>query len=75
MSENLIKSALQVLYNFTDTTQGVSEEEVLRIFGISKDYKPQEMMELLLENNYLSPSNNGDLLFITSEGLELIKAG
>ena len=74
MSENLLKAALQVLYNFTDTTSGVSEEEVLRIFGISKDYKPREMLDLLLQSNYLNPSDNGDLYFITPEGLALIRA-
>jgi len=74
MSENIMKSAVRVLYNFTDTTQGVDKEEVLRIFGISKDFKPQEIMDLLLENNYLNPSENGDLYFISDEGLRLIKA-
>ena len=74
MSENIMKSALRVLYNFTDTTQGVDKEEVLRIFGISKDFKPQEIMDLLLENKYLNPSDSGDLYFISDEGLKLIKA-
>ncbi len=74
MSENIMKSAVRVLYNFTDTTQGVDKEEVLRIFGISKDFKPQEMMDLLLENNYLNPSDSGDLYFISDDGLKLIKA-
>ncbi len=74
MSENIMKSALRVLYNFTDTTQGVDKEEVLRIFGISKDFKPQEIMDLLLENNYLNPSDSGDLYFISDDGLKLIKA-
>ncbi len=74
MSENIMKSAVRVLYNFTDTTQGVDKEEVLRIFGISKDFKPQEIMDLLLENNYLNPSDSGDLYFISDDGLKLIKA-
>lgn len=74
MSENVIKSAVRVLYNFTDTTQGVTEEDVLRVFGISKDLKPREIMDLLLENNYLNPSESGDLYFISDEGLKLIKA-
>ena len=74
MSENLNKTALRVLYNFTDTTKGVSEEEVLRIFGISKDYNPREIMDLLLENKFLNPSDSGDLYFISAEGLKLIKA-
>ncbi len=74
MSENIMKSALRVLYNFTDTTQGVDKEEVLRIFGISKDFKPQEIMDLLLENKYLNPSDSGDLYFISDDGLKLIKA-
>jgi len=74
MSENIMKSAVRVLYNFTDTTQGVDKEEVLRIFGISKDFKPQEVMDLLLENKYLNPSDSGDLYFISDDGLKLIKA-
>lgn len=74
MPQNIMKSALRVLYNFTDTTQGVDKEEVLRIFGISKDFKPQEIMDLLLENNYLNPSDSGDLYFISDDGLKLIKA-
>lgn len=74
MSENVIKSAVRVLYNFTDTTQGVTEEDVLRVFGISKNLKPREIMDLLLENNYLKPSDSGDLYFISDEGLKLIKA-
>ena len=74
MSENIMKSAVRVLYNFTDTTQGVDKEEVLRIFSISKDFKPQEIMDLLLENNYLNPSDSGDLYFISDDGLKLIKA-
>lgn len=74
MSENVMKSAVRVLYNFTDTTQGVTEEDVLRVFGISKDLKPREIMDLLLENNYLNPSESGDLYFISDEGLKLIKA-
>jgi hypothetical protein len=74
MSENIMKSAVRVLYNFTDTTQGVDKEEVLRIFGISKDFKPQEIMDLLLENKYLNPSDSGDLYFISDDGLKLIKA-
>ena len=74
MPENIMKSAVRVLYNFTDTTQGVDKEEVLRIFGISKDFNPQEIMDLLLENNYLNPSENGDLYFISDDGLKLIKA-
>ncbi|MEE9194119.1 MAG: hypothetical protein V3U21_06240 [Thermodesulfobacteriota bacterium] len=69
-----MKSAVRVLYNFTDTTQGVDKEEVLRIFGISKDFKPQEIMDLLLENKYLNPSDSGDLYFISDDGLKLIKA-
>ena len=74
MSEHIMKSAVRVLYNFTDTTQGVTEEDVLRVFGISKDLKPREIMDLLLENNYLNPSDSGDLYFISEEGLKLIKA-
>jgi hypothetical protein len=74
MPDNIMKSAVRVLYNFTDTTQGVDKEEVLRIFGISKDFKPQEIMDLLLENNYLNPSDSGDLYFISDDGLKLIKA-
>jgi len=74
MSKNLNKIALRVLYNFTDTTKGVSEEEVLRVFGISKDFNPQEIMDLLLKNEYLNPSDEGDLYFISAEGLKLIKA-
>ena len=74
MPQNIMKSAVRVLYNFTDTTQGVDKEEVLRIFGISQNFKPQEMMDLLLENNYLNPSENGDLYFISDDGLKLIKA-
>ena len=74
MSENIMKSAVRVLYNFTDTSQGVTEEDVLRVFGISKNLKPREIMDLLLENNYLNPSDNGDLYFISDEGLKLIKA-
>ncbi len=74
MSETIMKSAVRVLYNFTDTTQGVTEEDVLRVFGISKDLKPREIMDLLLENNYLNPSDSGDLYFISEEGLKLIKA-
>ncbi len=74
MSENIMKSAVRVLYNFTDTTQGVDKEEVLRIFGISQNFKPQEIMDLLLENNYLNPSDSGDLYFISDDGLKLIKA-
>ena len=74
MSENVIKSAVRVLYNFTDTTQGVTEEDVLRVFGISKNLKPREIMDLLLENKYLNPSESGDLYFISNEGLKLIKA-
>ena len=74
MSENVIKSAVRVLYNFTDTSQGVTEEDVLRVFGISKDLEPREIMDLLLENNYLNPSDNGELYFISDEGLKLIKA-
>lgn len=74
MSENVMKSAVRVLYNFTDTTQGVTEEDVLRVFGISKNLKPREIMDLLLENNYLNPSESGDLYFISDEGLKLIKA-
>ncbi len=65
MPQNIMKSAVRVLYNFTDTTQGVDKEEVLRIFGISKDFKPQEIMDLLLENKYLNPSDSGDLYFIS----------
>jgi len=74
MPNNIMKSAVRVLYNFTDTTQGVDKEEVLRIFGISKDFKPQEIMDLLLENNYLNHSDSGDLYFISDDGLKLIKA-
>jgi hypothetical protein len=74
MPQNIMKSAVRVLYNFTDTTQGVDKEEVLRIFGISKDFKPQEIMDLLLENKYLNPSDSGDLYFISDDGLKLIKA-
>jgi len=74
MSDNIMKSAVRVLYNFTDTTQGVDKEEVLRIFRMSKDFKPQEIMDLLLENNYLNPSDSGDLYFISDDGLKLIKA-
>ena len=74
MSENIMKAAVRVLYNFTDTTQGVDQEEILRIFGISKDYKPQEIMDLLLENDYLVPSDEGNLYFISDDGLKLIKA-
>ncbi len=74
MSENVMKSAVRVLYNFTDTTQGVTEEDVLRVFGISKNLKPREIMGLLLENKYLNPSESGDLYFISDEGLKLIKA-
>ena len=74
MSDNVMKSAVRVLYNFTDTSQGVAEEDVLRVFGISKDLEPREIMDLLLENNYLNPSDNGDLYFISEEGLKLIKA-
>ncbi len=74
MSENIMKSAVRVLYNFTDTTQGVDKEEVLRIFRMSKDFKPQEIMDLLLENKYLNPSDSGDLYFISDDGLKLIKA-
>ena len=74
MSENIMKSAVRVLYNFTDTSQGVTEEDVLRVFGISKNLKPREIMDLLLENNYLNPSDGGDLYFISDEGLKLIKA-
>ena len=74
MSETIMKSAVRVLYNFTDTTQGGTEEDVLRVFGISKDLKPREIMDLLLENNYLNPSDSGDLYFISEEGLKLIKA-
>ncbi len=74
MPQNIMKSAVRVLYNFTDTTQGVDKEEVLRIFGISQNFKPQEIMDLLLENNYLNPSDSGDLYFISDDGLKLIKA-
>ena len=74
MPQNIMKSAVRVLYNFTDTTQGVDREEVLRIFGISQNFKPQEIMDLLLENNYLNPSDSGDLYFISDDGLKLIKA-
>ncbi len=74
MPQNIMKSAVRVLYNFTDTTQGVDKEEVLRIFGMSKDFKPQEIMDLLLENKYLNPSDSGDLYFISDDGLKLIKA-
>lgn len=74
MSENVMKSAVRVLYNFTDTSQGVTEEDVLRVFGISKNLKPREIMDLLLENNYLNPSDKGDLYFISDAGLKLIKA-
>jgi len=74
MPQNIMKSAVRVLYNFTDTTQGVDKEEVLRIFSISKDFKPQEIMDLLLENKYLNPSDSGDLYFISDDGLKLIKA-
>ena len=74
MPQNIMKSALRVLYNFTDTTQGVDKEEVLRIFGISQNFKPQEIMDLLLENKYLNPSDSGDLYFISDDGLKLIKA-
>jgi len=74
MSETIIKTAVRVLYNFTDTTQGVTEEDVLRVFGISKNIKPREVMDLLLENDYLIPSETGDLYFISDEGLKLIKA-
>ena len=74
MSDNVMKSAVRVLYNFTDTSQGVAEEDVLRVFGISKDLEPREIMDLLLENNYLKPSDSGDLYFISDEGLKLIKA-
>ena len=74
MSDNVIKSAIRVLYNFTDTSQGVTEEDVLRVFGISKDLEPREIMDLLLENSYLNPSDNGELYFISDEGLKLIKA-
>jgi len=74
MPNNIMKSAVRVLYNFTDTTQGVDKEEVLRVFGISKDFKPQEIMDLLLENDYLTPSEDGDLYFISDDGLKLIKA-
>ena len=31
-------------------------------------------MDLLLKNEYLDPSDGGDLYFISSEGLKLIKA-
>ena len=74
MPNDSIKPALQVLYNFTDTTQGVDKAEILRIFGISKDYNPEEMLELLLENSYLSEPNDNGLYFITQSGLELIRA-
>ena len=74
MSDDLIKPALQVLYNFTDTTKGVDKAEVLRIFGISKDYKPEEMLNLLVENSYLSSPDENGLYFITQEGLDLIRA-
>ena len=74
MSNDSIKPALQVLYNFTDTTQGVDKAEILRIFGISKDYKPEEMLDLLLENSYLSSPDDNGLYFITQAGLDLIRA-
>jgi len=74
MPQNIMKLAVRVLYNFTDTTQGVDKEEVLRIFRMSKDFKPQELMDLLLENKYLNPSDSGDLYFISDDGLKLIKA-
>lgn len=74
MQNESIKPALQVLYNFTDTTQGVDKAEIIRIFGISKDYEPEEMLELLLENSYLSNPDENGLYFITKEGLDLIKA-
>ena len=74
MPNDLIKPALQVLYNFTDTTQGVDKAEILRIFGISKNYKPEEMLDLLLENSYLSSPDDKGLYFITQEGLDLIRA-
>ena len=74
MPNDSIKPALQVLYNFTDTTQGVDKAEILRIFGISKNYKPEEMLELLLENSYLSKADDSGLYFITQDGLDLIRA-
>ena len=74
MSKDSIKPALQVLYNFTDTTQGVDKAEILRIFGISKDYKPEEMLELLINNSYLTAPDDKGLYFITQAGLELIRA-
>ncbi|MGI9553409.1 MAG: hypothetical protein ACR2NC_00675 [Thermodesulfobacteriota bacterium] len=74
MPNNLIKPAIQVLYNFTDTTQGVDKAEILRIFGISKNYKPEEMLEMLLENSYLSSPDDNGLYFITQSGLDLIRA-
>ena len=74
MPNDSMKPALQVLYNFTDTSQGVDKAEILRIFGISKDYNPEEMLELLLENSYLSEPNDNGLYFITQSGLELIRA-
>ena len=74
MPNDSIKPALQVLYNFTDTSQGVDKAEILRIFGISKDYNPDEMLQLLLENSYLSEPNNNGLYFITQAGLDLIRA-
>ena len=74
MSNNLMKPALQVLYNFTDTTQGIDKDEILRIFGISKDYKPEEMLKLLLENSFLSNPDDKGLYFITQQGLDLIRA-
>ena len=74
MLNESIKPALQVLYNFTDTTQGVDKAEIIRIFGISKDYEPEEMLELLLENSYLSNPDENGLYFITQAGLDLIKA-
>ena len=74
MSQNSMKPALQVLYNFTDTTQGVDKAEILRIFGISKDYKPEEMLKLLLDNSYLTPPDDNGLYFITQQGLDLIRA-
>ena len=74
MPDGLTKPALQVLYNFTDTTQGVDKAEILRIFGISKNYKPEEMLDLLVENSYLSAPDGDGRYFITRAGLDLIRA-
>lgn len=74
MSQDVIKRAIRVLYNFTDTSKGVTEEEVLRVFGISKDLNPEEIMGLLVENKYLNPSGEVGVYKISEDGLKLIKA-